>query len=274
MTKGANNLIVLIDAHFHPDALYSRQPDFASSYKELGVAGLAYSHSIKNLEYCKKLMEGAGVCLYSMGIHPQLPIMDKASELEEACSKKWIHAIGECGFDFFDDQYGMPRTKENEKVQRTVFEYQLAIAQKYRLPVILHIRKAMDLVFEYLNSLSKLEAVIFHSWPGPINEAKAILKRSPNTLFSFGGSLLNGNKKARGSAAELPITAIVTETDAPYQPPREAPVPGARLLRTYSSQLDIKLTLGELSFLRNSEKPLLEQQIEQNFIRVFGHAFL
>lgn len=263
-----------IDAHFHPDALFEVFPDFSASYKALGVIGLAYSHSAKSLNKCKTLMAGAGHCLFSMGIHPQMPIMDYAEDLENACKAKAIVAIGECGFDFFEDRYGMLRTIETEASQRRVFEYQLGLAKKFELPVILHVRSAMDLVFEYLKTLSSLKAVIFHSWPGPINEAKAILRRSPNTYFSFGANILNGNKKARSCAAELPVTAILSETDAPYQPPREAPLPGAKLLRAFSSQQDLELTIKEIAFLREEDSSSLKSQIESNFKRIFSHALL
>jgi len=166
----------------------------------------------------------------------------------------------------------MPRSPAHVARQKEAFDRQLALAERAGLPLVIHLRAALDLAFYYARRLARLKAIIFHSWPGPANEALALLARCPNALFSFGGSVLNGNKKARASAAALPATALLTETDAPFQPPRTAPRPGARLLRPYSSQADLRLTLAELAALRGCAPEAIEEAVELNFRRIFNHA--
>ena len=208
---------MLVDAHFHADGLAAVLPGFASEYRALGVLGLASAHTAANLERGRSLMAGAGTCLFSFGIHPQLPVLDEAQALEAAALGGSIAAVGECGFDFYGDDNGMPRTPANEARQREAFELQLDVAERAALPLVIHLRAALDLAFAYAKRLARLKAVVFHSWPGPANEALALLARGPGALFSFGGSVLNGNKKARASAAALPESALLTETDAPFQ---------------------------------------------------------
>jgi TatD DNase family protein len=264
---------MLVDAHFHADDLHGHDPEFPKRYREAGVVGLASVHDDSGLEASRRIMAGAGLCLFSFGLHPQLPVMDEAGRLESLTASGQLAAIGECGFDFFGDVPQRVRNAENLGTQRTAFEFQLDLAERFSLPLVLHLRRADDLLFSYARRLSRLPAVILHSWGGPANEALDFLARCPNAKFSFGGTILNGNKKARASAATLPARAILSETDAPFQPPREAPLPGARLVREYSTIEDLPMTLRELAGLRVIDPSEMQEQINVNFMEVFGHAF-
>ena len=263
---------MLVDAHFHADDLYGHDPEFPRRYREAGVVGLASVHDGTGLRETRRIMAGAGLCLISFGLHPQLPVMDEADRLESLTASGQIAAIGECGFDFFGDVPQRVRNDENLRTQKRVFEFQLELAERYSLPLVLHLRRADDLLFSFARRLSRLPAVILHSWGGPANEARDFSVRCPNAKFSFGGTILNGNKKARASAAALPARAILSETDAPFQPPREAPLPGARLLREYSTLEDLPMTLRELAGLRAIDPVRMQEQINTNFTEVFGHA--
>lgn len=263
---------MLVDAHFHADDLYAHDPGFPQRYLSEEVIGLASVHDGAGLAATRHLMADCGPYLISFGLHPQLPIMDEADRLAALAASGELAAIGECGFDFFGDGPLRIRNHENLGIQRMVFEFQLQLAERYDLPLVLHLRRADDLLFAYARRLSRLPALILHSWGGPAKEALDFLGRCPEAKFSFGGNILNGNKKARASAAILPATAILSETDAPFQPPREAPEPGARLLREYSSFEDLPLTLRELASLRSTRLDLIQEQISANFREVFAHA--
>ncbi|MFH2113901.1 MAG: TatD family hydrolase [Spirochaetota bacterium] len=263
---------MLVDAHFHADDLYNHDPGFPRRYLEAGMLGLASVHDGASLEATRRIMVEAGPYLVSFGLHPQQPVMDEADRLETLAASGQIAAIGECGFDFFGDVPQRIRNDGNLKSQRMVFEFQLALAERHRLPLVLHLRRADDLLFGYVRRLSRLPALILHSWGGPANEAMDFLARCPAARFSFGGTILNGNKKARTSAAALPPGAILSETDAPFQPPREAPLPGARLIRDYSTIEDLPMTLRELAGLRGVPPEQIQERINANFMEVFGHA--
>jgi TatD DNase family protein len=263
---------MLVDAHFHADELHGHDPEFPRRYREAGVVGLASVHDGPGLAATRRIMAGAGLFLISFGLHPQLPVMDEAGRLEDLAASGQLVAIGECGFDFFGDVPQRVRNDDNLKTQSVVFEFQLELAERYSLPLVLHLRRADDLLFSYARRLSRLPAVILHSWGGPANEALDFHTRCPNARFSFGGTILNGNKKARASAAALPAGTILSETDAPFQPPREAPLPGARLIRDYSTIEDLPLTLRELAGLRAVDTAQIQDQLNANFMEVFGHA--
>jgi len=149
--------------------------------------------------------------LFSFGIHPQNPVTDEAEFLYRLLEKKEIQAIGECGFDLFDDEY-----KRLLPMQQTVWDMQLQWAQAFQIPVVIHCRKALPLIFDSVPRLKKLPAVIFHGWGGSPQEASAFLKKGVNAYFSIGKAVLRGQKSVCAMAASFDSTRLLTETDAPY----------------------------------------------------------
>ena len=149
--------------------------------------------------------------LFSFGIHPQNPVTDEAEFLYRLLETRQIQAIGECGFDLFDDEY-----KQLLPMQQTVWDMQLQWAQAFQLPVVIHCRKALPLIFDSVPRLKKLPAVIFHGWGGSPQEASAFLKKGINAYFSLGKAVLRGQKSVCTMAASFDSTRLLTETDAPY----------------------------------------------------------
>lgn len=149
--------------------------------------------------------------LFSFGIHPQNPVADEAEFLYRLLETRQIQAIGECGFDLFDDEY-----KQLLPMQQTVWDMQLRWAQEFQLPVVIHCRKALHLIFDSAARLKKLPAVIFHGWGGSPQEAAAFLKKGVNAYFSLGKAVLRGQKSVCAMAASFDSTRLLTETDAPY----------------------------------------------------------
>ena len=149
--------------------------------------------------------------LFSFGIHPQNPVMDEAEFLYRLLETRQIQAIGECGFDLFNDEY-----KQLLPMQQTVWDMQLQWAQAFQLPVVIHCRKALPLIFDSVPRLKKLPAVIFHGWGGSPQEASAFLKKGVNAYFSIGKAVLRGQKSVCAMAASFDSTRLLTETDAPY----------------------------------------------------------
>ena len=83
--------------------------------------------------------------------------------------------------------------------------------------MIIHGRKCNDRFFFYAKQLSKVPAVLFHSYMGTFNEAQSLLNKGINCFFSFGKPLLNGNKKAIECICKLDSRQLLLETDAPFQ---------------------------------------------------------
>ncbi|WP_296330621.1 TatD family hydrolase [uncultured Treponema sp.] len=199
----------------------------------------------------------------SYGIHPQIVTssylkndfpMD-LSYLESLLSEKKIIAIGECGFDFFTPEFKATTTE-----QEIVFKEQLRLAQKYGVPLLLHLRKSIEKIFSYSGELKKLPSVIFHSFPGTFREAESLKKHGINAFFSFGKPILNGKKSAIECVRKLPLQNLLFETDAPYQTLKgeKETLPG-----------DIKTVYQRACELRKISLEEMTESILENFMRAY-----
>lgn len=166
-----------------------------------------------------------------------------------------ISAIGECGFDLFT-----PEFKSTLDKQKEVWNYQLELAIKYDKPIIVHCRKGMCHIFESVEKLKKIKAVIFHSFSGSMVEAQSILKKGINGFFSFGKPILNGNKNAIQCVKSLPLENILLETDSPYQTLKGEEV---------TNPSDILKVYKEVFILRQEEPEVIVSKVFDSFDKIF-----
>ena len=118
----------------------------------------------------------------------------------------------------------------------------------------------MDKAFHYSRRLARLPSVIFHAWPGTAREAHDLLGRGLAAYFSFGTALIKGHKRAMESCATLPLGNILSETDAPWQPPWG---------QSYCRIGDLDLVVAAMASLRGLPMPALEIVLEANFRRAY-----
>jgi TatD DNase family protein len=274
--------IMLTDAHCHPYDLSGIEPQMEQERRRLEVCAAASSYTMKEFTHNEILAHNA-VCekasplLLCFGVHPQLPavmaknsgpfteidINDSIASLCTLASEGRLCAIGEFGFDLYNTDF-----KETEKTQDTLFAEHLEIAVEYRLPVILHIRRAMHKVFNAVKTLSKCKTVIFHSWSGTFEEARSLLRHGVNAYFSFGNVIMCNHKQAIQCCSLLPAERLLTETDCPFQPRRG---------EKYSTWTDLPLILKTAANLRseagnNIDANDLETQVELNYRKIFENG--
>ena len=159
-----------------------------------------------------KLLE---LCQREAGLHPALglhPVYidshrdEDLTKLEEKLVSEKPIAVGEIGLDFF-------LTELDQQRQQEIFEAQLQIAKEAGLPVILHVRKAHDQVLAALRRI-RVTGGIAHAFNGSLQQAQQYLELG--FKLGFGGTLTyERSKKIRQLARDLPVEAIVLETDAP-----------------------------------------------------------
>jgi TatD DNase family protein len=261
------------DAHIHLACLLERDPGFPEALGEaLGQPQggwpwvcCAASHDEDEWEKSEALRSRLPPFVASFGIHPQWAVWKNADFLALLCAERRIAAIGEAGFDFFGDRPERVRTKENESAQRAVFEYQLGLAERYELPILLHLRTAMDMAFAYAPRLRRIPAAIFHSYPGTMSDAESLLAKGVNAFFSFGAPILNGNKRAASACASIPADRILAETDAPWQPPRSEKRVEGRFCRAE----DIGRVIAGMAALRGIETADAAGLTAKNFARAY-----
>lgn len=126
--------------------------------------------------------------------------------LEQALAAHRPVALGEIGLDFHD-----PASDAGH--QRRLCAAQLSIARDAGLPVLLHVRKAHDAMLALLRDAGLLGGIA-HAFNGSLKQAKQYLDLG--FKLGFGGMLtFERSSRLRRLAAELPLEAIVLETDAP-----------------------------------------------------------
>jgi len=154
---------------------------------------------------------------YALGIHPLYVMQAGEQELDllaeqletHACDPRLV-AIGEIGLDFFAPGLDAQR-------QQHFYRAQLKLAQHFKLPVILHVRKSADQLLAGLRR-APVQGGIAHAFNGSAQQAQAFIDLG--FKLGFGGTLtFDRSLQIRRLAAELPETALVLETDAPDIPP-------------------------------------------------------
>lgn len=152
-------------------------------------------------------------CLPAYGIHPLY--VDRAADddlvaLRATLQREPAVAIGEIGLDFYLE--GVDRDR-----QLRFFVAQLELAAEFKLPVLLHSRRAVDAVLAQLRRQHVIGGIA-HAFSGSRQQAEAFI--ALGFKLGFGGTLTYpGSKRIRALAASLPLECLVLETDAPDIPP-------------------------------------------------------
>ena len=210
----------IIDTHTH---LYLEQfkedmDKVISRAKENGVSKFIFPaidsshfqdmHDLKN-----KYPES----IYLMtGLHPTDVKENYKEELDFVTKTIKNHnyvAIGEIGIDLYWD-------KSTLKEQQEAFRFQIRLAIKNDLPIVIHCRDAFDEIFEILNE-ENCETLrgVFHCFTGDLNQANKAI--SLGFLLGIGGVVTFKNAGIDKFLNQIDLNHIVLETDSPYL----APVP-------------------------------------------------
>lgn len=230
----------LIDTHCHLDAAEfdaDRDALFNAAKVGAGVTALVIP-AVERAGFgavASLCREYAG-CAPAYGIHPMYVDRARPEDLDalrETLRREPAVAVGEIGLD----RHVEPR---DEALQDFWFVEQLRVAREFDLPVLLHVRRAIDPVLAHLRRI-RVPGGIAHAFNGSRQQADAFIKLG--FKLGFGGAMtFPGSKRIRALAATLPLDAIVLETDAPDIPP--AWKVGAR--NTPADLLPIAETLAEL----------------------------
>lgn len=184
-----------------------------------------------------------------IGLHPEDLVKDYI-KLEkyiiDNLNNKKLVAIGEIGLDYY-------YTKENKKEQIELFEYQLYLAEKYGLPVVVHSREA---TLDTINSLKKFKVKgVIHCFSGSLETANILINMG--FYIGIGGVMTFKNSKIDTIIKEIPLDRIILETDSPYLTPEP--------FRKYSNEPKYIKTIAEyLASLKNISLEEVSRVTEKN----------
>jgi TatD DNase family protein len=210
--------LMWIDTHCHLDA-----PEFAGDIADVRTraADAGVLHCVVpaveagNFAAVRDLAHRYGDS-YALGIHPlctgraredDLELLDRA--LADARDDPRLVAVGEIGLDYFVPGLDPAR-------QELFYHEQLSLARRHGLPVILHVRRSADRLLKHLRQAGVRG--IAHAFNGSAQQADEFVNLG--FKLGFGGALtFDRALQLRRLARELPLSAIVMETDSPDIPP-------------------------------------------------------
>ena len=176
---------------------------------------------------------------FSLGIHPweSSKIEDNFLSIEHLAKGEKCIAIGEIGLDKVRGP--------NILIQKNVFEKQIEISEKLKLPVIIHCVKAWNELKVLKQKLNPIQVWIYHGF-NKIGILEEVLESG--LMISIGSSILS-NIKLQMQLELIPNDKLLLETD--------------------DSQIDIFDIYKKVSEIKKISLSELEQIIEENFKRIF-----
>jgi TatD DNase family protein len=215
-----NQKPLIIDTHCHlDDDRYNDDLDeVIQRARDFGVrAILIPGANINDLPKAKSIAHSYDNIFFAAGVHPYHHADFDIDILEEFLKDEKCIAIGECGLDYFR----LPKDKEEKKLeiksQKEVFISHIKLAQKYKKPLIVHVRESNEDSFNILNTHAVENGVkgVLHCF----NASKPLLGLN-GFYFAIGGVLTFLNAKELVDVLpEIPIDRLLFETDAPYLTP-------------------------------------------------------
>ena len=210
-----------------------------------------------------------GLIYAAVGIHPNYSENIDAEEIQKIerllIENPGIKAVGEIGLDFY-------RTWASRESQIFMFEEMLKLAEKFNLPVCLHVREAQEDILNllapwYKNLTAQSHNLanhpgVFHSFDGSARIAEWALAH--NFKLGINGSLTH--KKCQPLRDVLPGIGsqhLILETDAPYLTPH--PHRGKRNEPAY-----LQFIIAELSRLLDMDTDTLAGITSDNAECLFG----
>jgi len=148
----------------------------------------------------------ASIPNYSIGIHPWHIVEDRIDEylsiIESKLKDEKCLAIGECGLD--------KRIEYPIALQQMVFEKQLALAEKYRKPVVIHCVAAFQEVIATKKKMAISVPMIIHGFSKNKETAEQLIANG--FYISFGKYLLR-NPELELVFKSIPKERLFLETD-------------------------------------------------------------
>jgi TatD DNase family protein len=195
---------------------------------------------------------------HSIGLSPSSVSQtgeDWEMKIEDGTKLERVVAIGEIGLDYY-------RKFGDRDSQVELFIRQLELAEKLKLPVIIHNRDAGADVLEILRERLPKKGGILHCYSEDYEYAKKALEL--NLLISFAGNVTYRNaRNLQDTAKKIPLERMLIESEAPFMVP--AVHRGKRNKPSYLLE-----TASFIAQLREIPLEELTESLYANSLRIFG----
>jgi TatD DNase family protein len=253
----------LVDAHVHlSDEEYSGSIDEILQEAKASnvVAFVSNSMDLKTCVGSLELTERSPDTVYAaLGVHPWTvknitdeQLQQTVDFISEHSRSKNFVAIGEIGLD---NKYMDIWDK-----QLKVFDIMLHLAEKLKLPVVVHSRGTTAQIVDMLPSYS-VKKVLLHWFSSPIN---ALAKAMDRGFYISEGVPVTFSDEIRDVVRKVSLDNLLTETDGPvrfFRPPFQGKKTTPAL---------IPIVIKAIAEVRKMDAESVAEHIGKNFEAFFG----
>jgi len=265
--KLSNMVTSIVDTHAHLDMAPFDQDrnEVISRAKLAGVSTIiTVGIDIGSSRQAVKLADKYQHIWATTGFHPHEASrvnQEQIDELAVIANHPKIVAIGEIGLDFY-------RNRSPKEQQFQALEWQLELADKLNLPVIIHSRQAdremLAVLRNWLSSRTqnnKKAVGVIHCFNSDLDIAKKYINMG--FYIAFGAYIsYPASQHLRTVIRGIPPGRLLLETDCPYLPPQQHR--GKRNEPSYLS-----LTLGIVAEARRTSPDKVATETTQNAYHLF-----
>ena len=250
----------LIDSHCHlDDDRYDTDRDqVIQRAAEAGVDRLVIpSTTAERWPKIRRLTQEYPGVYAGYGLHPMFMSDHRPGDV--AALDSWLQteaalAVGECGLDFY-----LGRSDQQQQLE--LFRGQLSVAINHRLPVIIHARKALELIIQEIKS-SGIKRGVIHSFSGSLQQAKQLIDLG--FYISIAATIsFERARKLRDICRQIDINVLMIESDAPDQS-------GEAHRAQRNEPAFIIEHLAVMAELRDISPDELARQLNDNCMALFG----
>ncbi len=254
--------MIFVDTHSH---LYVEQfDDDRTEVVEAAIrAGVQYiilphidsSYDQPLQALCRQFPEN---CFPLAGLHPtsvKKHYKEDLNKVEALLHSGKYYGIGETGIDLYWE-------KTYAYEQNEAFRFQIQLAKKHKLPLVIHQRASFHEIMKILKTewTSEMKG-IFHCFSGDLAQAQNVIEMG--FLLGIGGVVTFKNSNLKEIIAKVDLKHIVLETDSPYL----APVP-KRGKRNESSY--IVFVAQKIAEIKNLSVRQVAEATTENALQVFN----
>lgn len=253
-------MIFNVHTHLNDDSQYEEVNELINECLENNVSKLVViGYDVKSSKRAIEIANNYEGVYAAIGIHPSDVNKENNTieELEKLLDSKKVIAIGEIGLDYHWE------SNPSKEIQIEWFIKQLQLANKYKLPIIIHSRDAMGDTIKVLKENKKYyEKGIMHCYAGSIESSVELEKLG--FYFSFAGPLTYKNAdQLRNVASNISLDKILIETDDPYLTP--TPFRGKKNKPSY-----VTYVASELAKLKGLSYEEISDITYNNAMKVFN----
>ena len=248
-----------IDTHTHLDL--DQFPDVDSVIESAASVGV---HGIINIGFGPErwkttlgLVDRFPQVACTLGFHPGESDQfnpDTGDQLVALLDQNLAVGIGEAGIDLYWEN------NPAIAVQREAFAFQIDLALRFELPLVIHQRSAEPEVAEQLEAADRDLRVILHSFDGTERLFRLVLDR--NWFLGAGGLMTRRSAPVRELLKVAPLDRLLLETDSPFLVP-------AGIKQRRNEPSNIPVIAERLAGLRGVDSSVIQQAAWENTFKAF-----